>query len=61
MKPSWKDAPEWAQWLAMDEDDEWYWFEREPVMGRNGIWRADGGRLAFADKTAPAIIKEPRP
>lgn len=25
MKPDWKDAPEWAQWLAMDEDGTWRW------------------------------------
>lgn len=30
MKPDWKDAPEWAQWLAMDPDGDWYWFEAEP-------------------------------
>ena len=30
MKPDWKDAPEWAQWLAMDRNGEWYWHELEP-------------------------------
>lgn len=30
MKPDWKDAPEWANWLAMDEDGYWYWYELEP-------------------------------
>lgn len=33
MKPDWKDAPEWAMWLAMDMDGEWYWFEKAPVKG----------------------------
>ena len=25
MKPDWKDAPEWANYLVLDEDGEWYW------------------------------------
>lgn len=27
MKPQWKDAPEWAKWLAMDKNGQWYWYE----------------------------------
>ena len=29
-KPSWKDAPEWAMWLAQDADGEWCWCENKP-------------------------------
>ena len=50
-KPDWKDAPEWAQWLAQDEigpDDishYWVWFERKPEKMSNGwIDRNLGGR-----------------
>ena len=32
MKPSWDEAPEWASWLAMDEDGSWGWFESEPEV-----------------------------
>jgi len=32
MKPDWKDAPEWAKWLAMDDGGEWTWFEVEPEV-----------------------------
>jgi len=31
-KPDWKDAPEWAQYLAMDEGGQWYWYEDEPTL-----------------------------
>ena len=41
MKPSWSDAPEWANWLAKDRGGEWYWYENEPnrfvpVFGEKG-------------------------
>ena len=26
-RPSWDDAPEWAEWLAQDEDGDWWWYE----------------------------------
>lgn len=26
-KPSWDDAPEWAEWLAQDYDGDWWWYE----------------------------------
>ena len=31
MEPSFDNAPEWANFVAMDGDGEWYWFEEEPV------------------------------
>lgn len=42
MKPDWKDAPEWAKWLAMDEDGEWFWFENKPEREGGWGWDADG-------------------
>lgn len=43
-KPGWEDAPEWAQWLAMDQDGEWYWFEHRP-HSENYTWQSNSGRL----------------
>lgn len=40
MKPDWKDAPEWAQWLAMDDDGSWYWHETKPYI-ELGYWYSD--------------------
>jgi len=42
MKPSWDDAPSWAQWLAMDGDGWWGWYEVEPVWDEGeGQWIID--------------------
>lgn len=30
MKPDWKDAPEWAEYVAMDSDGHWWWYQLEP-------------------------------
>ena len=32
LKPSWKTAPEWAQYLAQDGDGTWYWYEHRPSL-----------------------------
>jgi hypothetical protein len=38
MKPDWKDAPEWAKYVAQDSDETWWWYEAEPIRGNNGNW-----------------------
>lgn len=39
MKPSWKDAPEWAQYLAQERNGRWWWFEEEPdYLDYSGTW-----------------------
>ena len=48
MKPDWKDAPEWANYLAMDEDGSWWWFENEPYTDGDA-WCHDGGDWQIAD------------
>lgn len=40
-KPDWKDAPEWADWLAMDSDNAWFWHELKPVYKGNH-WGSEG-------------------
>lgn len=35
-KPDWKDAPEWAQWLAQDSDGHWFWFRVQPSVSNVG-------------------------
>lgn len=31
-QPDWNQAPEWANWWAMDADGDCYWFENKPEM-----------------------------
>jgi hypothetical protein len=48
MKPSWNDAPEWANWLAMDDNGNWYWYSAEPSYDfGDGLWK-DGGESDIA-------------
>lgn len=47
MKPDWKDAPEWANFMARDRDGEWRVFEIEPTVDeQRGIWVPNQGRHA---------------
>lgn len=64
MKPNWKDAPDWAQWLSQDADGEWFWSEEEPEYGVYvpGQWFVGQRQFQYAGRselTAPA--KEHRP
>ena len=47
MKPSWNDAPVWAQYLACNADGDWYWFECEPKQGLLE-WTARMGKVVLA-------------
>jgi len=40
----WEDAPEWAEWAAMDMDGEWWWYENEPETDSSveDGWFGDG-------------------
>ena len=46
-KPSWDDAPDWANYLAMDVNGKWWWFEHEPAL-TIGSWLPIGGRVQVA-------------
>jgi hypothetical protein len=57
MTPHWIDAPDWAQWLAQDEDGEWNWFQDKPqVMGRGEWMTLTGGNFEWA-RTTPCQRK----
>lgn len=60
MKPDWKDAPEWANYLAQDEDGDWYWFEKEPYL-KSGTWLTNEGRIEDANGPEYQDSLEQRP
>ena len=45
MKPDWADAPEWANWLAIDFSQRWYWYEHKPCENRFDRWITGTGRF----------------
>lgn len=49
---NWDDAPIWANWHAVDEDGEGWWYELEPAVQKNewlveGITFGEGKRSVF--------------
>lgn len=46
MKPAWQNAPPWAQWLARDHHNRWFWFEDEPHY-EGGHWLRTEGTLCI--------------
>lgn len=44
MKPDWKDAPEWANYLAMGPDGIWWWYEFKPYKSGFGLFMEMSGR-----------------
>ena len=50
MKPDWRDAPPWADWLFFQNTErKWYWCENEPKLTGtiNPVWNF-GGRCEEA-------------
>lgn len=48
LKPSWNDAPEWANYRAQDSDGQWKWFDIEPKEGDDYFTTSGYGNEASA-------------
>jgi hypothetical protein len=47
-KPEWKDAPEWAVWLAQDKDGWFSWWNMKPeTCNIANCWNQDKGRKGY--------------
>lgn len=46
-KPSWADAPEWANWLCQRDDGMWFWCMEEPRVSENGWETRHEARAAY--------------
>jgi len=45
MKPNWTDAPEWANYWAVDENGEMYWYRVKPITHQqNRYWMPENDR-----------------
>lgn len=64
-KPDWKDAPEWANYLAMDGGEYWYWYESKPKYIGSLCWKNTSGKMEKANtpdcKIKPEESLEKRP
>jgi hypothetical protein len=50
-QPDWSTAPEWANWLAQDENGRWCFYDMKPETNPNGQWKCTGfGRFANCEK-----------
>lgn len=45
--------PDWADWLAQDEDGTWWAYEAEPNQQHNGWYENEVGRLRRLIQTDP--------
>jgi len=66
----WERAPDWANWAAMDEDGEWYWYDVKPFRDDNlEHWYPACNPVAFQraliyDRDCPwdkSLVERPRP
>ncbi|MEH8111469.1 hypothetical protein Q7I18_11045 [Aeromonas veronii] len=46
-KPSWADAPEWANWLCQRDDGMWFWCIEEPRVSESGWETRHEARAAY--------------
>lgn len=53
-KPEWKDAPDWAMWLAQDKDGDWYWWQDKPCIYHQPFWMPDADDAGEIEIAKPA-------
>jgi len=61
MKPAWKDAPEWANYLAMDKNDRWFWYEYKPWTACRLWWFVGKCQVAKVEVVSWKDSLEKRP
>jgi len=48
MKPDWKDAPDWAKYLAQDSGSNWWWYAEKPRADYRNEEFVGGGKCEIA-------------
>ena len=49
MRPNWQNAPEWANWVAMDKCGDWFWFEEKPLKDQFRWVEIKNSKYEFAE------------
>lgn len=60
-KPSWDDAPEWAEWLVGEDVGRGIWFQAEPTADDSDTYWRTGGRFERSRPKLWRETKEKRP
>lgn len=47
--------PDWARWLAQDEDGAWWAYEAEPNQQHNGWYENEVGRIRRLGRGEPPV------
>lgn len=47
--------PNWAEWIAQDEDGTWWAYEAEPNQQHNGWYENEAGRIQRLGLTKPPL------
>ena len=45
--------PDWAEWIAQDEDGTWWAYEAHPNQQHHGWYENEVGRIQHLGQTAP--------
>ena len=57
--PDWSQAPEWAEWYAIDADGQCFWYENEPIKRGNNFFPSSGVEKLHYKKIAQTLFKRP--
>jgi hypothetical protein len=60
VKPDWASAPEWANFLSMDDDGAFWWWEYKPEKGYYN-WHHTAGKFESAGGNDLEMFIERRP
>lgn len=58
--PDWSQAPDWAEWYAIDIFGTECWFENEPTCSKQGVYFASSGKIDYCTKNrVQSLFKRP--
>jgi hypothetical protein len=58
-RPDWKDAPNWANYLAQDKDGSWWWYGNNPISVEDKWYLGGKKEKASVEGDNPRIMDKP--